>query len=153
MRDLTGLARQICVCVCQAWQVDVHIQHPCLYLIFIKLSCLFEHLQVYMATEKSSMTLMAGCDFPKSPCKNKWSFHWTSFGANELSAKQRNIFFAFIGNSMKWGNKLAGKETMRKICLSTLCNVNKNKNGNSTAEQLSQQSLVGLMVGLHLNSV
>lgn len=49
---------------------------------------------------------------PRSPCKNNSSFYRTPLRANELSAKDDATSFSHLwGNSMKSGQKWAGKQT------------------------------------------
>lgn len=49
---------------------------------------------------------------PRSPCKNNSSFYRTPLRANELSTKDDATSFSHLwGNSMKSGQKWAGKQT------------------------------------------
>lgn len=96
---------------------------------------------VCVHTEKISMTLMARCDFPKSSCKNKDSFLWTSHWDNEVSVKWDANIFTLEGNSTKWGSYLGWKRNWKNSTL-ILCDVNKN----IIVRQKSQHSLVGQMM-------
>lgn len=78
--------------------VYVHIQpfHAYVYNKSLHVICVCLNTYRSKCVQSHSLTLMASCDFPKSPCKNKCSFHSTQIRANELSTKDDETPFSHL---------------------------------------------------------
>lgn len=95
---------------------------------------LFEHLHIYMAAEKKLSDINGpAAIFPSSPCKNKWSFHWTSFlsqwAFNKTVCNVFLFFFSFsIVGEFPWNEDINELEEKQcgKYFNPLLCSLNKN---------------------------